>query len=316
MITLLGRTISPITKSNRNKILAFYIAFLLCLLPNVTSTNDSSQSIENLQVEPDDYIEYQISTSVFRQWNYTIVENTIVTHNGTAYYERDVISTISMEINIQNEISDDQYAIIISYYADTAVGYEIDTSFLIYHSFSSGECTIQNGSLAGISGHLHLFEGSNWDLETFFISRLDSINITADFFLSGTNIEIMNEYQEVTTYNCTSYDPVDGNTPHSRSYDSDSGLLLYGSGGFSDAILTGLANITYAVGSIRLVDTSLSLGPSAPDPIVRNSIFIGVVSLGVFIVCYIGVYLSRKRKYKVDRPKKSKHKRKKRRNNP
>ena len=120
----------------------------------------------------------------------------------------------------------------------------------------------------------------------------------------------MNIYQEVTTYNCTSYDPVDAETPHLRRYDSDTGLFLHGSGGFSDAILTGLANITYAVGEIILTDTSLSLGPSVPAPIVTNSIFIGLVGLGIFLTCYIAIYLSKKRKYGINRSRKSKHKRK------
>jgi hypothetical protein len=231
------------------------------------------------------FFDYTISAGIIRGWNYTIENASIVMHDGSVFYERNVISTIFLRIEFSTST-----LFLIEYNASTVVGYNIEYSVEATFNSDTGQISILNGSLAGFSGSTSLFSNDNWRDRKSTISKLDTWNVTAEFVQEDALTEINGGYQRFSEYKCTTYDPVDGEIIHYRQYDSDTEVLIGSNGAISDPFILGLANISYCVGTMILADTNYDFGPY--ENLILDSLptIMAISAVGIFVILYISFY--------------------------
>ncbi len=244
------------------------------------------------------YLEYDIRADIIREWNYTIDDMSISTHNGLIYYEPETSGTITIRLDVTNILPDDKIEVVLSYSAETPFGYEIDTKILLNLNPMTGECDIRNGSLAGFEGILTLLYNDENPYSGTVISYLDSLNVTIQTPPDTVGINILDEYQITKVYDCIHLDLVDEQVQHQRYYDEDTAILTRAFGSIGDRILLGLANISYVSGLMDLVSTNLDLGDALIVPInpsAYSAIFIGIGGIAFFGIIYVLVYRAQRR---------------------
>ena len=175
---------------------------------------------------------------------------------------------------------------------------------MIQYDFISGHCTITNGSLSGVSGILILFDYGQIT-KAGIISSFAGEMIAADKSDNDVKCKILGEWQYTSEYACRMTHIVDGRVHHTRNYDKDHHLLVHASGGISDFILLGNANISYAVGSLGIVDTSLNLGFPCNAPSIATVPITAIAAGIVFISIYVSSYRMQRRSKSVKTKKKS-----------
>ncbi|MHA1882486.1 MAG: hypothetical protein ACTSUO_05520 [Candidatus Thorarchaeota archaeon] len=244
------------------------------------------------------YLEYNIRADIIREWNYTIDDMSIHTHNGSLYYEPEVSGMITIRLNVTNILPDNKLEIVVSYFADTPIGYEIDTKILLNLNPMTGECNIRNGSLIGFEGILTLLYSEENPPPGTVISQLDSLNVTIPSTDIDVGINILDEYQIARVYDCFNYDSVDGRLQHQRYFDEDTAIYTRAFGDIGDSVLLGLANISYVVGLMDLVSTNLDLGVALVvpiDPAAYSAIFVAIGGIAFFLIMYVMFYRSQRR---------------------
>ncbi|TET11363.1 MAG: hypothetical protein E3J86_03155 [Candidatus Thorarchaeota archaeon] len=258
------------------------------------------------------YLEYLLGADIIRTWNYTVEDGSIESFNGSIYYEPNVRSEIHISLNVTTIHPNDDVDAIISYVAETTIGYEINAAFQIRFNPMTGNCIVQNGSLEGFEGTLTLLYDNLYPEEGATISSLDSLNVTIEDKPNTVGIEILDGFQATNIYNCSLFDTLDGSVYHRRYYDQDTAILLQSFGANGDRIFLGLANISYVSGLMRLVATNVDIGFPLPVPIDPNAsipILIGVGSVSLFAIFYIMFYRAQRKA--PEKPKKGKSKWKK-----
>ncbi len=233
------------------------------------ATSDvSSPTVSFSTLEVGSFLEYTLSTQIVVLWNYTLANGIVVTRDGIL--SREVLSTpaltheIIITFDVVEEETSDVFIMGVTYQGPSILGHFFDGVFQLSYSPSTGVCTIRNGSLAGQTGIMNLVSRNAWSSEGFVISSLDR-NVTAQQAPpggAGSICTVKGERQICQEYDCKYYDSVDGEVRHSRSYDTDSGLLVRASGSITDRILLGLVNISYADYRLVLTDTNIELGPA------------------------------------------------------
>jgi hypothetical protein len=241
-------------------------------------------------------IEYRISASLIRQWNYTVEESHIRTHNGTLYYEREVENEILIRIEVIEV--DERISLQIDYEANTPTGYYIDTSYIVELNPETGYCIIRNGPLEGFYGRLSLFFNYVQPDVGITISSIAESEILVTRLLGKSGIQIMDEYQTAERYNCSHNDSVIGEVNHLRYYESDTSLFCRAVGSISDLILLGMANISYAYGFLYLESTNIELGEPFWVPIDPGAFiapFLAISGITIFGVLYVLIYRAQRK---------------------
>ncbi|MFQ5832504.1 MAG: hypothetical protein ACE5H4_07370 [Candidatus Thorarchaeota archaeon] len=288
------------------------IVLTLLILGNhpvyISSTTQKSLSLtESLDVES--YLEYQLSTHIMVLWNYTLDEGVIHTYPGEVLYSETESVVVTIRIDVLAEPAPGTFSVLIGFRADTEIGYKTRHSVLADYSPQSGACTIMNGTLENQSGILRLFSDDNWPENDIVVSSLGNLHVGAELAKNDDVRMVMGEAQVTASYDCDHMHIVDGVVSHSRNYDKDSHVLVKAGGGIADMILLGLANLSYCVGGLDLIDTNLDLGPPFEESLTSPLSVLGPVFIGVFVVFYALFYRAqRKRRSTKHTPKKLKRK--------
>jgi len=276
----------------------------------VSSTTQKSLSLNN-PLDVENYLVYQLNTHIMVLWNYTLNEKVINTYPGEVLYSENESGVVTIRIDVLAEPVPGIFSILIGLHADTEIGYNTHHSVLADYSPQTGVCEIMNGTLEDHSGILCLFSDDNWPDKDVVVSSLDDLYVDAAFAGNDDVRMVMGEPQVTTSYNCDHVHIVDGDVRHSRNYDKDSHVLVKAGGGVADIILLGLANLSYCVGSLDLIDTNLDLGPPFEQSLTSPLSILGPMFIGVFIVFYALFYRAQRKRRSIKHiPKKPKRKKK------
>lgn len=259
------------------------------------------------------FLEYLLDTHIIVLWNYTVDDQgAIKTLPGQVLYTEErgqaMQNEIQVRVDILGDIDLDPVTLLISYNANTSTGYVTDYSIRVSYHSKSGQCTIENGTLAGRSGIFHLFLDSVTD-GPLVISEFADLNASARLIDNDFTEPVLGESQECSQYACQFSHIVDGNVTHRRDYDKDTRVLVLAGGGVSDFILLGLGNISYAVGTLTLVGTSLDLGAPVSPPNADVPAVVGIGVFGSFGAMYVVLYRAQRSKKTHKKPQRKRGRR-------
>ncbi|OLS20518.1 MAG: hypothetical protein ThorAB25_28110 [Candidatus Thorarchaeota archaeon AB_25] len=244
----------------------------------------TTQNISNTN-----FMEYEVNCSIIVLWNYTMNDEDVISYPGDVIYDVGTFSQILIKIMLSSTVDRDWISSVIQYQVYSQLEYNLSYQVSGQYSLTTGDYTPEEDSFVGQLLVFRLFDSGGLSTDSV-MSSLGTLSVTGEY-MGMTEWKYQDEnWQNVRRYNCEFNHIVDGEVSHTRYYDEDSGLLLWARGGISDYVLLGLVNISYVVGELALIDTSIDLGLSHANPVLFSPPLVGIGALVVFLACYVTVY--------------------------